>query len=90
MGKREGDEGLRYYKMHRTDEIKERWKNYFHKQYNENSIRGIGPANTSLLRDILYCRKIAESDVKSALKEVGIWKSLGPGDIRLKFWSVWL
>lgn len=36
--------------------------------YDENPIRGVGLNDTSLPRDILYCRKITDSDVKSALR----------------------
>lgn len=35
--------------------MKEMWKNYFHKLYNENLVRGLGVDDTYLSIDILYC-----------------------------------
>lgn len=31
----------------REDEIKDKWKNYFHKIYNKNQVRGVRLDNTS-------------------------------------------
>lgn len=60
------------------DEIKEWWKNFFHKLYNKNPIRGVVLADIYLPRDTLYCRRVTESEVKKALKKNENTKVGGP------------
>lgn len=45
----------------RDDEIKETWKNYFDKLYNQNIVKNIGIYRTCLPKDILYCHRILET-----------------------------
>lgn len=69
------------------NETKEKWENYFHKLYSKNQVRGIELNDISSPRNILYCRRIAESSIKSAFRNMRLGKSIGPDDIYTEVWK---
>lgn len=69
----------------RDDEVEKKWRNYHHKLYKENLIRGVRLDVTSLSGVILYCRRINASDIKNALRTITIGKSVGPTIHQFKF-----
>lgn len=69
----------------RDDEVEKKWRNYHHKLYKENLIRGVRLDVTSLSGVILYCRRIKASDIKNALRTITIVKSVGPTIHQFKF-----
>ena len=71
-------------------DIKERWKDYFHKLFNEEQTTSI---NTKYLitreedQNFTFYRRIREVEVKDALKKMDNRKAMGPDNIPIEVWK---
>ena len=72
------------------EEIKERWRSYFHKLFNENHIweweHNI-ESNISLSRNCRHIRKIRLSGAKDALKKMETGRAEGSDGIPIEVWK---
>ena len=73
--------------MVKDDEIKNRWKEYFNKLFNEEDSSTVieldDPSDDSSRH---FVQRIQESKVKEVLKWMNAGKALGPDDIPIEVW----
>jgi hypothetical protein len=72
----------------KDEDIKNRWREYFDKLFNENS--GSSSIELDISSDDLnrqFVRRIQESEVKDALKRMKGGKSMGPDGIPIEVWK---
>ena len=70
--------------------IKERWKNYFHKLFNEEQTTSINAEDLTIREEdqnFSFYRRIQEAEVKEALKKMDNGKALGPDNIPIEVWK---
>jgi hypothetical protein len=67
-------------------EIKNRWREYFDKLFNDESEKIAIELDDSIDTNKRFVRRIQESEVKEALKKMKIDKTLGPDDIPIEVW----
>ena len=70
--------------------IKERWKNYFHKLFNEEQTTSINTEDLTIREEdqnFSFYRRIQEAEVKEALKKMDNGKALGPDNIPIEVWK---
>jgi hypothetical protein len=68
------------------DEMKNRWREYFDKLFNDESEKITIELDESIDTNRWFVRRIQESEVKEALKKMKIGKALGPDDIPIEIW----
>ena len=69
-------------------DIKERWKKYFDKLFNDNYVQDVGDVNIppeDLNRDFMH--RIMSGEVKEALRRMKIRKAVGPNAILIEAWK---
>jgi hypothetical protein len=72
----------------KDEDIKNRWREYFNKLFNEDS--GSSSIELDISSDDLnrqFVRTIQESKVKDALKRMKGGKAMGPDGIPIEVWS---
>jgi Reverse transcriptase (RNA-dependent DNA polymerase) len=67
-------------------EIKNTWKEYFDKLFNDDSEKIAIELDDSVDANRRFVRRIQESEVKEPLKRMKTGKALGPDDIPIKVW----
>jgi hypothetical protein len=70
----------------KDEEIKNRWREYFEKLFNDESEKTAIELDDSIDTNKRFVRRIQESEVKEALKKMKIGKALGPDDIPIEVW----
>jgi hypothetical protein len=70
----------------KDDEIKNRWREYFNKLFNDESEKTATELDDSVVINRRFVRRIQESEVKEALKKIKTDKALGPDDIPIEVW----
>jgi hypothetical protein len=70
----------------KDEEIKNRWRAYFDKLFNNESEKTVIELDDSIDTNRRFVRRIQESEVKEALKKIKTDKALGPDDIPIKVW----
>jgi hypothetical protein len=70
----------------KDDEIKNRWREYFDKRFNNESEKIAIELDDSIDTNKQFVRGIQESEVKEALKKMKTGKALGPDDIPIEVW----
>ena len=71
----------------RDEEIKERWREYFHKLFNVSSTQDLDDLTTQCQdMNCNYMRRISESEVKEALKRMKSKKAVSPDGIPIEVW----
>jgi hypothetical protein len=70
----------------KNDEIKNRWREYFDKLFNDESEKTAIELDDSIDTNRRFIRRIQESEVKEALKKMKTGKALGPDDIPIEVW----
>jgi hypothetical protein len=70
----------------KADEIKNRWREYFDKLFNDESEKIVIELDDSVDTNRRFVRRIQESEVKEAFKKIKIDKVLGPDDIPIEIW----
>jgi hypothetical protein len=68
------------------EEIKNRWREYFDKLFNDESEKIAIELDDSIDTNMRFVRRIQESEVKEALKKMKTIKALGPDDIPIEVW----
>jgi Reverse transcriptase (RNA-dependent DNA polymerase) len=68
------------------EEIKNRWRKYFDKLFNDESKKTAIELDDSIDTNRRFVRRIKESELKEALKKMKIGKVLGPDDISIEIW----
>ena len=71
-------------------EIKERWRGYFEKLFNENHSGdlSLGDFGGSMVcSNYKFTRRIRESEVKEALKKMKVGRAVGPDGIPIEVWK---
>jgi hypothetical protein len=68
------------------DEIKNRWRAYFDKLFNDESEKTAIELDDSIDTNRRFVRRIQESEVKEALKKMKTGKALEPDDIPIEVW----
>jgi hypothetical protein len=66
------------------DEIKNKWRKYFDKLFNDKSEKTAIELDDSIDTNRRFVRRIQESEVKEALKKMKTGKALGPDDIPIE------
>jgi hypothetical protein len=66
------------------DEIKNRWREYFNKLFNDESEKITIELDDSVDTNMRFFRRIQESEVKKYLKKMKTCKTLGPDDILIE------
>ena len=72
----------------KDNDIRERWKSYFEKLYNEGYTIGLENLRFTTEPKVMYTRNIRVSEVKIALKKMSMGKACGPDDIPIEVWKV--
>jgi hypothetical protein len=70
----------------KDEEIKNRWRAYFDKLFNDESEKTAIEFDDSIDTNRRFVRRIQESEVKEALKKMKTDKALGPDDIPIEVW----
>jgi hypothetical protein len=70
----------------KDDEIKNRWREYFDKLFNDESEKTATELDDSIDTNRQFVQRIQVSEVKEALKKMKIGKALGPDDIPIEVW----
>ena len=72
----------------RDEEIKESWREYFDKLFNDSSTQDLDDL-TIQCQDMIhnYMRRISEYKVKKALKRMKSWKAVGPYRVPIEVWK---
>jgi hypothetical protein len=70
----------------KDDEIKNRWREYCNKLFNDESEKTAIELDDSVVINRRFVRRIQESEVKEALKKMKTDKALGPADIPIEVW----
>jgi hypothetical protein len=70
----------------KDDEIKNRWREYFDKLFNDESEKTTIELDDSIDTNRRFVRRIQESEVKENFKKMKTCKTLGPDDIPIKVW----
>jgi hypothetical protein len=70
----------------KDEEIKNRWKEYFDKLFNDESEKTVIELDDSIDTNRRFVRRIQESEVKEAFKKMKTGKALGPDDIPIEVW----
>jgi hypothetical protein len=70
----------------KDEEIKNRWRAYFDKLFNDESEKTAIELDDSIDTNRRFVRRIQESEVKEALKKMKTDKTLGPDDIPIEVW----
>jgi hypothetical protein len=70
----------------KNDEIKNRWREYFDKLFNDESEKTAIELDDSIDTNRRFVQRIQESEVKEALKKMKTGKALGPDDIPIEVW----
>jgi hypothetical protein len=70
----------------KDEEIKNRWRAYFDKLFNDESEKTAIELDDSIDTNRRFVRRIQESEVKEALKKMKTGKALGPDDISIEVW----
>jgi hypothetical protein len=68
----------------KDEEIKNRWREYFDKLFNDESEKTAIELDDSIDTNRRFVRRIQESEMKEALKKMKIGKALGPDDIPIE------
>ena len=71
-------------------DIKERWKNYFHKLFNKEVTTSINVEYLTIReedRNFLFYRQIQEAEVKETLKKMNNGKAIGLNNILIEVWK---
>jgi hypothetical protein len=68
----------------KDEEIKNRWREYFDKVFNDESEKTAIELNDSIDTNKRFVRGIQESEVKEALKKIKTGKTLRPDDIPIE------
>jgi hypothetical protein len=68
----------------KDEEIKNKWRAYFDKLFNDESEKTAIELDNSIDTNRRFVRRIQESEVKEALKKIKIGKTLGPDDIPIE------
>jgi RNA binding exosome subunit len=70
-----------------NDEIKNKWREYFDKLFNEESEKIMTQLDNSFDdANKRFVRRIQKSEVKEDLKKMKTGKVLGPDDISIEIW----
>jgi hypothetical protein len=70
----------------KDEEIKNRWREYFDKLFNDESEKITIELDDSIDTNRRFVRRIQVSEVKEALKKMKTGKTLGPDDISIEVW----
>jgi hypothetical protein len=70
----------------KDEEIKNRWREYFDKLFNDESEKIMIELDDSIDTNRRFVRRIQESEVKEGLKKMKTGKTLGPDDILIEVW----
>jgi hypothetical protein len=70
----------------KDDDIKNRWREYFDKLFNDESEKTAIELDDSVDTNRRFVQRIQESKVKEALKKMKTGKALGPDDIPIEVW----
>jgi hypothetical protein len=70
----------------KDEEIKNRWREYFDKLFNDESEKTAIELDDSIDINKRFVRRIQESELKEALKKMKTGKALGPDDIPIEVW----
>jgi hypothetical protein len=70
----------------KDEEIKNRWRAYFDKLFNDESEKTVIELDDSIDTNKRFVRRIQESEVKEVLKKMKTGKALGPDDILIEVW----
>jgi Reverse transcriptase (RNA-dependent DNA polymerase) len=70
----------------KDEEIKNRWRAYFDKLFNDDSEKTAIELDDSIDTNRRFVRRIQESEAKKALKKMKTGKALGPDDIPIEVW----
>jgi hypothetical protein len=70
----------------KDDEIKNRWKEYFDKLFNDESEKIAIELENSVNTNRRFVRRIQESKVKEILQKNKTSKTVGPDDIPIEVW----
>lgn len=71
----------------KDNDNKQRWREYFNKLLNKESIGGLGlREDTSLVGHVVY-HKIIAAEVKRALARMKMGKFMGPDCFRMEAWK---
>jgi hypothetical protein len=70
----------------KDEEIKNRWRAYFDKLFNDESEKIAIELDDSIDTNRRFVRRIQESEIKEALKKMKTGKTLGPDDILIEVW----
>jgi hypothetical protein len=68
------------------EEIKNRWREYFDKLFNDESEKTAIELDDSIDTNRRFVRRIQEFELKEALKKMKTGKALGPDDIPIEVW----
>jgi hypothetical protein len=68
------------------EEIKNRWREYFDKLFNDESEKIVIELDDSIDTNRRFVWRIQESELKEALKKMKTDKALGPDDIMIEVW----
>jgi uncharacterized membrane protein YheB (UPF0754 family) len=71
----------------KDEEIKNRWRACFDKQFNDESEKIAIELDDSIDTNRRFVRRIQESKVKEDLKKMKTGKTLGPDDIPIEVWK---
>jgi hypothetical protein len=71
----------------KDEEIKNRWRTYFDKLFNDESEKTAIELDDSIDNNRRFVRRIQESEVKAVLKMMKTGKALGPDDIPIEVWK---
>jgi hypothetical protein len=70
----------------KDEEIKNRWREYFDKLFNDKSEKIAIELDDSIDTNMRFVRRIQESEVEEALKKMKTDKTLGSDDIPIEVW----
>jgi ferric iron reductase protein FhuF len=70
----------------KDEEIKNRWREYFYKLFNNESEKTAIELDNSIDINRRFVWRIQKSEVKEALKKMKRCKALGPDDIPIEVW----
>jgi hypothetical protein len=70
----------------KDEEIKNRWRAYFDKLFNDESEKTAIELDDSIDTNRRFIQRIQESEVKETLKKMKTGKALGPNDILIEVW----
>jgi hypothetical protein len=70
----------------KDDEIKNIWREYFDKLFNDESEKTTIELDHSINTNRRFVRRIQESEIKEALKKMKTSKALGIDDIPIEVW----